>query len=687
MTSRVGIALLVCACSGYLLHAQAPQQPTFRVQVDAIELDASVTDARGNVVTDLTKDDFEILEDGRAQTITSFGLVNLPRNQLERPLFAANAFEPDVRYNNQGDGRLYVIALDQVTGEQILRTRRFVRRFIEQYFAPNDLGAVVFLGRADQSKAQGLTNNPRLLLQSVDAFTGGFSEEPPSSSALPGLPIAGGGAQAPGPPPLTDPNGLDRSLKLRESLSSFRQVVEYMATVHGRRKALLLFSYGYASDIYRVIDYRGGTLGLAEEDMHRAITVATRNNVVIYPIDPRGLTQDGGLAESETSPSSDPGARIDASIARLETRQSLVAIANATGGFALSSSNSFENAFDRIVQENSTYYVLGFSSTNERRDGRFRKLDVRVKRPGLIVRGRTGYIAPLRNERPADAPKPVPNVSLPVSEALRSTVAVNGLPLRVFAAPFKGSGRNATVVMAVEVDGSQLGLVEKDGVHAGAFEVSYFAIDMRNKISPGQTQIARLTLKPETYQQVMKTGMRMVIETELAPGRYQMRVAAGNGGNRGGSVVYDLDVPDFSKMPLALSGVTIGSLETSRISTMNAKTVFASTLPGNVSATREFAVGDVLGLYVEAYEQLQNTTVHTVAFNAELRAEGGTAVRKVAEERSSIELQGKRGGYGFNASFRLDDLAPGLYVIHVEARTNAGDRPTVSRDIQIRIRF
>ena len=129
----------------------------------------------------------------------AFGLVNIPRPQSERPLFAANAIEPDVQHNNHDDGRLYVIALDQVNGEQILRTRRFVRRFLEQYFAPNDLGAVVFLGRADQSKAQGLTNNPRLLLQSVDAFTGGFSEEPLANppTNIPGGVVQPGG-QAPG---------------------------------------------------------------------------------------------------------------------------------------------------------------------------------------------------------------------------------------------------------------------------------------------------------------------------------------------------------------------------------------------------------------------------------------------------------------------------------------------------------
>ena len=102
MTSRVATALFVCGCCAHILSAQAPQQPTFRVQVDAIEIDASVTDARGNVVTDLTREDFEILEDGKPQTITSFGVVNIPLVRAERPLFAANRIEPDIQSNNQG---------------------------------------------------------------------------------------------------------------------------------------------------------------------------------------------------------------------------------------------------------------------------------------------------------------------------------------------------------------------------------------------------------------------------------------------------------------------------------------------------------------------------------------------------------------------------------------------------------
>ena len=677
MISRVTIALLVVVCCAHVLVGQAPQQPTFRVQVEAIEIDASVTDARGNVVTDLTQADFEILEDGKPQTITSFSLVNIPRPRAERPLFTGNRIEPDVQSNNQGEGRLYVFALDQVTGEQILRTRRFVRRFLEQYFAPNDLGAVVFLGRADHSKAQGLTNNPRLLLDSINAFSGGFGSDPLPSAPMP---TTQGGGGAPSP---SASNEFDIELPLREAMSSFSEIVEYMATVHGRRKSLLLFSYGYpmtkTSDILRVIDYRGGTLSHAEEDFHRAITTASRNNVVIYPIDPRGLSPDGGLGDAEAAPERDV-------VGTLQTRQSLTAIATATGGFALNSSNSFEKAFERIVQENSTYYVLGFSSTNDRRDGRRRRLDVRVKRPGLMVRGRAGYMAPMRNERPPDPPKPSANVSVGVAEALRSTVAVNGLPIRIFAAPFKGPARAATVVAAVEVDASKLGLVEKDGTHVGALEVSYFSTDIKNKFYPGQTHTARLTLKPDTYDQVMKTGIRMMFETALAPGRYQMRIAAGNRETTSGSVVYDLDVPDFAKEALTMSGVAIGSTATSRIITMNSKSPFAATLPGNITSTRVFDAGDTLGLYTEVYETLKNATPHTIGLTAELRAEGGTTVRAVSDERSSTELQGQRGGYGFSAQLPLNDVAPGVYVIHVEARVNAGNRPTVGKDIQIRIR-
>ena len=257
MTRRVGTLLLVmCACVE-ALRGQTPQQPTFRVRVDAVEIDASVTDARGNPVTTLTADDFEILEDKKPQTITSFTLVNIPVQRIEPATFAGRPIEPDVQSNQQGDGRLYVFVLDEVSGEGALRTRRFLRRFIEQYFGANDVAAVSFLGRARGANAQSLTSNRRLLLESVDAFSGGF---PGGSGGAPS-PAMSGAPPAQGAP-LSSPAS-EADFNLRNQMNALRKIAEAVAAIKGRRKMLLLFSESMPINMQRVIDYSGGTLSLA----------------------------------------------------------------------------------------------------------------------------------------------------------------------------------------------------------------------------------------------------------------------------------------------------------------------------------------------------------------------------------------------------------------------------------------
>ena len=469
-------------------------------------------------------------------------------------------------------------------------------------------------------------------------------------------------------------------------MGSFRSVVEFLAGVHGRRKALLLFSEGYPIDVFRVLDYRGGVLSIQDEDLHKAVTAATKNNVAIYPIDPRGLTADGGLGESETAVSSDAAERLTASITGMEARQGLRALAQATGGFAVVNTNSFESAWDRIVRENSSYYVLGYSSTNERRDGRFRRIQVRVKRPGVLVRGRDGYVAPLRNERPAP-PQPVPaSMSAGLAAALRSPLAVSGLPLRVFAAPYKGEGREATVAISVEIDASKLNLEAQGDLYVGTLEVSFSSIDTRNKIFPGQTFTSKLSLKPDTYARAVRQGLRVLTGTRLAPGRYQIRVAASNRSTQSGSVIYDLAVPDFGKDALTMSGVSLTSAASSESLTIVVQNPLADTLPGPIISTRDFTSGDTISLYTEVYESWRTGTPHTVDLAAELRAEDGRAIVRKTEARSSKELLGTSGGYGFAATLPLTAARAGTYIIHVEARSNAGDRSTLSRDILIRVR-
>src|SRR5881628_2817499 len=122
MKTRTNLAVLLVLLMGAALTAgQNPpptpqaQQPTFKLRVDYVEVDVVVTDRQGNLVRDLKKEDFQVLEDGKAQTINTFTLVDIPIERYDRPLFAAAPIEPDVKTNERPfDGRVYVMIIDDL---------------------------------------------------------------------------------------------------------------------------------------------------------------------------------------------------------------------------------------------------------------------------------------------------------------------------------------------------------------------------------------------------------------------------------------------------------------------------------------------------------------------------------------------------------------------------------------------
>ena len=689
MLTRIKAALaLAVLCAAALAAqqppaAQAPDQappPTFRVEIDYVEVDAVVTDAHGNVVTGLTADDFEVLEDGRPQPITAFSLVDIPIERSDRPIFAAEPIEADVQTNERVEGRIYLIVLDDMHTD-VTRTPRVkaaARRFIEESFGENDLAAVVYTGgRAEDS--QDFTNNRRLLLAAIDKFTGrkmrsATLERLDNLRVLDGVVTAG-----------DDPAQLERAFRARSTMEAIRKLAEFMAGVRGRRKAMLLIGEGVDYNIHDVMGLAGNTASAVLMDTQDAIAAATRGNVTIYAIDPRGLaTGSAELIETATT-LPEQGVGLDSLQSELRLSQdSLRVLAASTGGFAAVNQNDFDNAFDRIVAENSSYYLLGYYSSNERRDGRFRRIEVRVRRPGLRVRSRNGYYE-ARGRRPS-APAASTAANPVLAEAVGSPIPVAGIPMKVFAAPFKGAQRDASVALTVELDVSGFEFVEKDGTFGEQIDLLYTATDVKGKVFPGERHTLNLAMKPDTFARVRERGLRALTQVSLPAGRYQLRVAAANRSGKAGSVVYDLEVPDFTGAPLTMSGVALTAQSAAAVTTVRPKDPLADFLPAPATAAREFERADVLALFVEFYENQRNVPEHMLDFRAELRAEGGRSVRQVADQRSSSELQGGAGGYGFSARLPLDGIEPGLYVLHVEGRSRAGSQPVVSRDIQIRVR-
>lgn len=647
MRRRAAAACALAAACVALLPAQQ-DAPVFRVEVNAIEIDAFVTDRQGNPVTDLTMDDFELLEDGVPQTIASLSLVNIPIERVERPPFSPTAIEPDVHTNMGAEGRLYVFALDEVEGAMALRTRHFMRRFVEQHFAANDVAAVVWMGRGLSGNTQDFTSNRRLLLDAIDRFEGGF-----------------GGFES------VNARGMSRTPTAVDPLSqarAFRALAESMAKLQGRRKTLVWVTEAIG-DAYEVLDYTGGVRSLVFDEFHAAMTAATRGSVSVYPINPRGLDPEG------------------TGLAFLEQMMNFRALAEATGGRALTNSNSFDVFFERLVRENSTYYVLGFTSSNDRRDGRYRRLQVRVNRPGLDVRARDGYVAPLRRTTPESNAESALTALIPnVARAISNPVVTRGVPMAVFAAPYKSGRRGeASVTIVVEMDVERLGLMTRGGTVAGEIQVASAAIDAAGRIFDGQHHRLELALEPETWTNARENGFRVLSVVTLPAGRYQLRVAAGGvSGRDAGSVMYDLEVPDFTKGPLVMSGVSLTSDSTGRAVTSAPDAPLRDLLPSPPTAARVFDRGDTLTLYAEVYQNRRERSPNTVTLTAELRDDAGRPLQTVSEERRSTELAGQTGGYGFRAELPLD-VEPGIYVIHVEARASIRNQPTVSRDVQIRV--
>lgn len=688
MTRTTWLVTSAVLAVGVALGAQgAPQdqtiQPpvTFRSEINYVEVDARVLDGQGAFVPGLTATDFQVLEDGKPQKVDAFSFINIPVERQARPLFAKAPIERDVADNITGyDGRVYVIVLDDQHTHP-LRSQRLkvaARQFVTRYMGANDTAAIVYTsGRSDV--AQEFTNSQRRLLAAVDKFMGrklrsSTLERLDEEQRTRGLRQQGDR--------IDDPFDQERAMMARTTLDSLRNLSNYLAGISGRRKAIIYFSEGVDYDIFDVFNTSGGASAVLQASRD-AVAAATRANVSIYGIDPRGLGAGGDdLIEVQDTPQ-DMSLNLGLTTFGNEVQRSqdsLRVLSTETGGFAVVNQNDMATAFERVVADNSAYYLLGYYSSNERRDGRFRKIEVKVTRPGLTVRSRKGYVAARGRSEVKDDGRTAPELRA----ALTSPLPTSALPLALAAAVFKGGAGKGAVVLSTLIAARDLDLVEKDGLFNNQLEIVVTAANYGGKTFPGDRATLTLAMKPDSVQRLRAGGFRILNSIDLPPGRYQLRVAARESNTkRAGSVVYDLDVPDFTKDKLALSGLALTSATSGLVPTARPKDPLAKMLPGPMTTWRDFVQGDEIALFAELYDNIKQA--HKVDIETSLRSEGGQAVFETKEERDSSELAGGPGGYGFTARIPLKEVPPGLYVLRVTGKARIGDQEQVTRETVVRV--
>lgn len=399
----VGLAAL--ALSTTVSAQQAPQTPaapqnpgaTFRVAVDYVTTDVIARNNRDQFVADLTKNDFEIYEDGVKQEITSMTLVHGGRvHNLAAPpapVVQEGLVLPVSRPRNDTAGRIFLIVVDDLhldfrnTG----RIRDLFKRIAKNLVHEGDMFSIVSTGPS--SLAIDPTYDLKVLDESIKRITG---------SGLKPADIIQGSEGADGPSEVR--------YRAHVAFSTVYDMLTQMEKINNRRKAVIWVSNGF--DFNPFAESRlgedpvfGGRFGqtreegrqqqgmtnqnqFADADLVRELTELTRTanraNATLYTIDPRGLVAGADL--DETLDPVEFGEHVR------KTQDSLRVLAEQTGGIAVVNQNNFDKALKRIDAETSDYYMLGYSSSNPDPMKRTRKIEVKlVNRPGVNVWSRTSY--------------------------------------------------------------------------------------------------------------------------------------------------------------------------------------------------------------------------------------------------------------------------------------------------------
>ncbi|MCM3879701.1 MAG: VWA domain-containing protein [Vicinamibacterales bacterium] len=707
--ASLGVVWLLPA-TGMETRAQNAPAVTFQTEITYVDLDVTVTDQQGRLIGDLVKEDFEIFEDGKPQKVEMFSYVEIQTERPDRFLVSNRPVASDVRSNRRAfDGRVYLIVLDDLDISPIrtATVKRSAREFVERHFGANDMAAVVYTsGRTDAS--QEFTSDPGLLVAAIDKFVGRRLR----SAAVEVLEmhyfrqmkegvgadeaVQDTGNRKPGSGISDSAAGFDirdseREQRTMAMLDTLRNLGELMSSVRGRRKAVLLFSEGVEMPMSELLgsvhtgtDVVGG--------IKDAITAAARSNVSFFTLDPRGLTglimenmDVSGSASQETT----VGAfgSLNAQQALLTemrvSQDSLRVLSEETGGFAAVNTNDLGSAFGRIVDASSRYYVLGYYPPAHPQDGRFHKIDVRVKRPGLNVSARKGYASPhsrTARERKRDEEARrlrdmkrggAGTTSAELRDVLNAPMQQGGLAFSLQAAPFRdlqGSQREASVALAIEFDGDRFPFPEKDGLFANRLELTFFGIGGDGRAQRTTRSEFNLNLRPDTYRRVKANGLRLNPRISLAPGRYQVRVGARESATGSiGSVFYDLQVPDFQKEPLTLSGLLLTAPSAGGAMTALADPAAVNLLPGPATSRRGFLRSDTLTVFAELYDNQSQKQARQIDTSVTLLSEDGQEVFSARDVLTNGGSAKSWSAFGLTRDISLKDIQPGRYLLRVEA--------------------
>ena len=554
---------------GFEQSPQPPKRPVFRGNTQVVSVDVIVRDGSGQVVRGLKASDFEVTEDGKAQDVTSFSFEEIsdkPQGAASVDLLAGaeQRLAEDVRRTQPAAAPVEAAQPKPMSSEELAGRRLIVLLFDISSMQPEDVQRAVDAATKYVNEKMSAADMVAIATVSsqLDVLVDFTAEREKVGAALAALGYKEGTAT---PPPTADTVATDEVAAADEAtptedtvaldmfnndvrLRALKALAETLAPLE-QKKSILYFSAGME---------RSGQDNQVE--LRAAINAAVRAHVAIYPVDTRGLQAivPGGDARQASGRGTAlfSGRGVSQQFSRLAASQdTLTSLASDTGGKAFMDSNDFGEAFTRVQRDMSAYYLLGYNSLNSAKDGRFRRIRVRLKTPvaGTRIEARQGYYADRDFAHTANTDR-----ETQLQEMLFSAVSATDLPVFVNAGYFRLAADRYYVPISMAVPGSAVPIPQEKDKDKIALDVLGIVQDEQGrpvgrirqtmKLPPGS--VGALTSKQILYQSAVT----------LPPGRFSIKVVVReNTSGLMGSFEAPVIVPELKQAALKVSSVVLST--------------------------------------------------------------------------------------------------------------------------------
>jgi VWFA-related protein len=532
------------------VQARSSSRTTFSTTANVVIVNVSVLDKDGKPLLDLTKNDFQLYEDGKLQTLQSVELEKLDAKPLP-PFQSAETepkppepkgYNPDLDNKKQTlakfqDRRLVAFLFDfsSMQPQEQVRARDAAATFVKKQLTTSDMVSIMVFG-SDLKTVLDFTSDRDLILTTLQKFRIGDSSE------LASMGDTGADSQDVSGQFVVDDtefNIFNTDRKLIALEDAARKL-----SVYPEKKALIYLSSG--------VQKTGVGNNLDNQSQLRVtVNEAVKSNVSFYPIDARGLSAlvPGGDATQAAPVGNEvySGAAHNTVRANFDNQQeTLYTLADDTGGKALLDSNDLTLGMTQVQKDMGSYYILSYASTNTAMDGRYRKIDVKLSpriaalKPKLDYR--RGYYGPSSFARLAGADK-----EAQLQSALQSDNPITDLSMSVEVDYFRLERLKYFVPVSVRFPGRALVLKNKGSKQATELDFVGEVFDARSRVAAQVRDTIPLKLDAETAGAVARKQIQYDTGFTLPPGKYRLRfVARENGDGKTGTFETPFEIPDLS---------------------------------------------------------------------------------------------------------------------------------------------